>query len=420
MKVKIRPSTVEGKIVAPPSKSYTHRALICSALAKGESKIISPLNSDDTEATMDLLEKIGVKIRVKGNYWEVNGGCLNQPTEDLFCRESGTTMRFMTALCSVVKGTCKLTAGSSLSKRPMKPLIDGLNQLGMECISYRGFPPIIVKGELIGGQTRIPGDISSQFISALLLIAPLAKEKVNLNLTTSLESKPYVRMTMDTQKEFGVEINASEDFREFYAEKQVYKPTEFEIEGDWSNAAFFLVAGALAGEVETQKMNIESLQADREILNVLKKMGVKPISQGQSIILKKTELEALEFDVSDCPDLFPILTVLCSVAKGESRLTGIKRLRIKESDRIAAMKEGLLRMNVDIVEDGNSVIIKNSKPVAATIDPKNDHRIAMAFAVLALVSEGETIIQDAECVSKSFPSFWGVMKQLGANLEEIV
>lgn len=419
MKIQITPSTVEGQVGVPPSKSYTHRALVCSALAYGESKIISPLQSDDTEATMDLLKKIGVEIHAKENSWEVSGGQLHQPEGDLFCKESGTTMRFMTAICSLVNGTCKLTGGSSLSKRPMKPLIDGLKQLGVECTSERGFPPVTVKGGLVGGQTRIPGDISSQFISALLLIAPLATEDVNLILTTPLESKPYVLMTKDAQRKFGVEIEASEDLREFWIKKQSYKSATYKIEGDWSSSAFLLAAGVVAGKIEIQNLNEGSLQADREIVNALKKMGAKLISKNDNITIMKSELEPLVFDVSDCPDLFPILTVLCSIAKGESRLTGINRLRIKESDRIAAMKDGLMKMNVDVGEEGNSFIIKNSNPVGAIIDPKNDHRIAMAFAVLSLVAKGETIIQDAECVSKSFPDFWGVMKHLGMNFEEI-
>ncbi len=419
MKVKIKPSTIEGQVVAPPSKSYTHRALVCSALANGESTIISPLNSDDTEATMDLLEKLGVKIRVKEDTWNVNGGQLYQPKGDLFCRESGTTMRFMTAICSLVNGTCRLIGGSSLSKRPMKPLIDGLKQLGVECASERGFPPVTVKGGLTGGQTKIPGDISSQFISALLLVAPLAKEDTELILTTPLESKPYVLMTIDAQRQFGVEIGASEDLREFWVKKHAYTPRNYKVEGDWSSAAFLLASGVLAGEIEVQNLNEKSLQADREILNVLKQMGAEAISKNRNIKLKKSELEALKFDVSDCPDLFPILTVLCAVAEGKSKLTGIKRLKIKESDRIAAMKEGLVRMNVAVMEEENSIIIKTSKPKGAIIDPKNDHRIAMAFAILSLVAEGETIIQDAECVSKSFPTFWDVMKYLGMNFEEI-
>jgi 3-phosphoshikimate 1-carboxyvinyltransferase len=317
MKIKIRPSTIEGQVVAPPSKSYTHRALVCSALAKGESKIRSPLKSDDTDATMCLLEKLGIKIRVKKDSWEITGGYLHQPEGDLFCRESGTTMRFMTAICALVNGTCRLTGGSSLSKRPMKPLIDGLKQLGVECTSENGVPPVTVKGGLTGGQTKIPGDISSQFISALLLVAPLAKENTDLLLTTPLESKPYVLMTMDAQRKFGVEIGASEDLREFWIQKQTYKPRNYKVEGDWSSVAFLLASGALAGEIEIKNLNVNSLQADREILNVLKKMGAKVISKNENITLKNSELEALEFDVSDCPDLFPILTVLCAVAKGK-------------------------------------------------------------------------------------------------------
>ena len=228
------------------------------------------MNSDDTDATMVLLEKIGVDISVEENSWGVRGGQLHQPEGDLFCRESGTTMRFMTAICSLVNGACKLTGGSSLSKRPMKPLVDGLKQLGVECTSERGFPPVTVKGGLIGGQTKIPGDISSQFISALLLVAPLAKHDVNLVLTTPLESKPYVLMTIDAQKEFGVEIKASEDLGEFWIKKQAYKPTNYKVEGDWSSVAFLLAVGALAGEIEIQNLNLDDAKIQEEIRNNIK------------------------------------------------------------------------------------------------------------------------------------------------------
>ena len=216
MEAIIKKSEIEGKIIAPPSKSYTHRALICAALAKGKSRIISPLISDDTEATISVLRKLGIEIKMNEDSIEVEGGSLREPKEDLFCGESGTTMRLMTAICSLVNGKCKLTGGPSLSQRPIKPLIEGLKQLGINCSCNGQFPPVLVNGELNDGVVEIPGNISSQFISGLLLVAPLAKQDVTIKLTTELESKSYVLMTIETQKKFGIEVEVSEDLRLFH------------------------------------------------------------------------------------------------------------------------------------------------------------------------------------------------------------
>jgi len=414
MRVTIRKSEIGGKIFAPSSKSYTHRILVCSALANGKSNIISPLICDDTERTAKVLEELGVKINKGSNFWKVYGGSLKTPKSKLFCGESGTTMRFMIAICSLVDGKCELTGGPLLSRRPIEPLLDGLKQLGVDCFCKRD--SVIVKGRLKGGLVRIPGNISSQFISALLLIAPLAEKDVTIELTTELESKPYVLMTTDTQRKFGVRIKASQDLKNFQIKKQRYKPANVNVEGDWSSAAFLLAAGAVAGNVEVKNLNPRSLQADKEILNVLKKMGTSIIERNDSVIVEKSKLNAIEIDVSNCPDLFPVICVLCSLAKGKSVITGTQRLSMKESDRVVAMKEGLKKMGIKVRKVGDRIMIKGSIPNETVVNPKNDHRIAMAFAILGLVVDGKTTIQNAECVSKSFPGFWDAIRHLGANI----
>lgn len=418
MKVLVKRSSLKGKATAPSSKSYTHRALFCASLAEGRSRITSPLTSDDTEATVEVLRKLGVGITQNGAAWEVEGGDLRKPEEPLHCRMSGTTLRMMTALCTLVKGECTLTGRPSLMKRPAIPLIDGLNQLGASCTINEDYPSVIVNGRggLRGGVAEIQGDISSQLISAILLIAPRTEEGVTLRLTTPLESRPYVKMTMEAQRAFGVEVWATKGMEEFRIRRQQYRPTEFEVEGDWSSAAYLIAVGVLTGSVELHGLRDKNSQADAAVVDALCMMGADISTRNGSIAVEKTGLCGLKFDVSNCPDLFPILSVLCAVAEGDSVITGIRRLRLKESNRVAAVAEGLEVMGVGTIEEENRFIIKGSNPEGGAIDPHGDHRIAMAFGVLGLAAEGETTILNAECVSKSFPGFWDVLEDLGARL----
>jgi 3-phosphoshikimate 1-carboxyvinyltransferase len=474
MIIKIQKGEIFGKIKAPGSKSYTHRGLVLAALARGKSKIISPLSSDDTEATIDCLRKIGIKIKKRKDIWEVKGGKFLPPKSPLFCRESGTTLRLMTAVCALVKGKCILTGEKSLMKRPIKPLLEALKKLGVKCalkensiIIENNFTPL-EKNSLtgfIGGKTEIRGDISSQFISALLLVAPFAKKEVEIKLTTPLESKPYLLMTIEAQRKFWVKVNYAKDLRKFLVKKQNYKPTEYFVEGDWSSAAPFLAAGIIGGEVEVENLNLKSFQADREIIKVLKKMGGSVKVKRASILAEKSELKAIKFNIKDCPDLFPIICILAAVAKpgsristrfaalsrlrpvvkfglpsaskcfasqntcpnsttgrrrdveislsgkGKSEISGVERLKLKESNRLEEMRQGLNKMGIMAYLKKERFFIEGGKPRGGVVDSK-DHRIAMAFAVLGLAAEGKTIIKNAECVSKSFPEFFKVLNNL--------
>jgi 3-phosphoshikimate 1-carboxyvinyltransferase len=390
---------------------------MCSALASGRSLIRSPLASDDTEATSRVLQELGVRILDESDPIEVHGGTLKAPKSSLFCGESGTTLRFMTALCSVVKGECTLTGGPSLSTRPIEPLLEALRQIGIDCESNGGYPPVKVlgRGLIGGGDVDIQGDISSQFVSALLLIAPLGNG-MRINLTTPLESKPYVEMTMDAQRAFGVTVQASDDMRSYLIKKQAYRPVDITVEGDWSSAANILAAGALAGKVEVKNLNPDSSQADTAIIDILQAMGARIKTTGRSISVKKSGLRSIEVDLSDSPDLFPVTASLCAAASGVSVLRGLRRLRFKESDRVASMMEGLQGMGIDVRQGEDVLMIEGGKPRGDTINPHNDHRISMAFSVLGLVSEGETKILDAGCVSKSYPRFWENMETIGADI----
>lgn len=415
MKVSINKSEIAGKVTAPSSKSYTIRGLMCAALAKGRSEIIHPLSSDDTEAAGKVLGQIGVNIHKKEDCWQVAGGHLEPPTEALFCRDSAATFRFMTAICSLVPGKCRLLAGPSLSKRPITPLLQALGQLGVNCRT-EGASVIVYGGRLKGGTVEIGGDISSQFISTLLLIAPLAEKATSIRLTSLPQSKPYLLMTLDCLEKFGVKLQASEDLREFEVLKQEYRPASYQVEGDWSSVSYLLALGAVLGEVRVANLNRESLQADKIVLNLLKDMGAPVLVSGDAVTAQKSELKAVTADLSDCIDLLPTLAVLAAVADGTSRFTGIERARLKESNRVAALREGLTRMGIKVIEAADSLTIVGSEPKGSVIDSQDDHRIAMAFSILGLRA-GETTIDGAECVRKTYPQFWDILKSLGGKVK---
>ncbi len=415
MKVSISKSEIKGEVTAPPSKSYTIRGLMCAALAAGRSEIIHPLSSDDTEATSEVLGQIGASTHKKEDRWQIVGAHLKPPTEDLFCRDSAATLRFMTAICSLVPGRCRLVPGPSLSKRPITPLLQALGQLGVNCHTD-GASVSVYGGRLKGGMVELPGDISSQFVSALLLIAPLAEEAVSIRLTSPPESKPYLLMTLDCLEKFGAKVKASQDLMEFEVLKQEYSPACYQVEGDWSSASYLLALGAVIGEVTVTNLNPESLQGDRIMLNLLKDMGAQVVVSQSSVIVRRSELKAITADLSDCIDLLPTLAILAAVADGESRFTGIERARLKESNRVAALSEGLKRMGIKVIEEADRLTIVGSKPKGSVIDSHDDHRIAMAFGILGAVT-GETTINGAECVRKTYPEFWDILKSLGGKVE---
>jgi len=417
MRVSIRRSEVNGRVSAPPSKSYTIRGVECAALARGESEIIHPLSSDDTQASLNVLSQVGISVHQWGDRWQVTGGNFHKPSAELFCGESAATLRFMTAICSIIPGECRLTAGASLSKRPVKPLVQALRQLGVNCSCQGDVAPVIVDGGgLKGGLVELPGDISSQFISAILLISPFADEGVKIRLTTPLESKPFVLMTIDCLEQFGIKVEFSHDLREFEVGKQTFEPAKYRVEGDWSSASYLLALGAVAGEVKVENINPASWQGDKVILNFLRDMGASVKTNRDSVTVRKSRLNAIRADLSDCIDLLPTMAVLAAVADGVSEFVGIERARVKESNRVSAVREGLERMGIKVGEERNRLTIQGSKPKGSLIDPRDDHRIAMAFSILSLLT-GETIINNAECVSKTFPGFWDVLKNLGSEVE---
>jgi len=323
-------------------------------------------------------------------------------------------LRFITAIASLIPGRCRLVPGSALAGRPIKPLINTLAQLGVEC-RLEDKAVIVDGGSLKGGTVQLAGDISSQFVTALLLVAPLAETGISIRLTTPPASKPYLEMTLDCLKRFGIAVEATDDLTQFDVSRQAYQPAEYRVEGDWSSASYLLALGAALGQVEVTGLNRHSFQGDRIMLNLLREMGAEFIINENSVTVRKSNLKTITADLSDCIDLLPTLAVLAGVAQGESILSGISRARLKESNRVLALKDGLERMGVSIIEEEDRLVITGSKPTSAVIDSFGDHRIAMAFSILGSVA-GNTTIEAAECVNKTYPDYWQVFKNLGGKV----
>ncbi len=418
MKVTIYKSEIDGSVRAPSSKSYTIRALICAAMASGESRIQFTLDSDDTEAAINVLRQVGVRIDQEGDYLLVNGGMFREAQRDLYCSDSATTLRFMTAIASIIPGKTRLVPGPSLIKRPIEPLIQVLRQIGVNCYLCENKSVVVVESVgLKGGLVHLEGNVSSQYLSALLLVGPFAEKGINIKLSSPLQSKPYILMTIECLKEFGIDIKFSKDFNEFTVIKQLFRPTEYVVEGDWSSASYLLALGAVSGRVEVENLKLESMQGDKIVLHFMREMGAVIEEKRKSIVVKSSGLRAIKANLEDCIDLLPTMAILAAAATGTSEFVGISRARVKESDRVAAMVDGLSRLGLEVVEERDRLKITGSQPHRAIIDSCNDHRIAMAFAILGMKTGGITI-NKAECVSKTFPGFWGVIKDLGGQITE--
>ncbi len=409
----IRRSGLKGSVKAPASKSYTHRAIICASLAEGDSRIINFLDCEDTRETINSLRNFGILINESGGNLDISGSQLKAPEEPIELRASGTTYRFVLPLAALADGETRILVEGRLAERPIEPLLSALRQLGVGAKTEGSSVIINGQDKIMGGRVRIPGNISSQFISGLLFIAPFSRRGIKIEPTTGLESKPYVDMTISVMREFGIEVNGLDVMG-----GQRYKPGEYEVEGDYSSAAFLLAAGAISGEVEVIGLNPKSLQGDRRILEILKEMNSDVEIKNNSVITRASRLKGIDIDVRDIPDLVPILSVIGCFADGETGILNAGRLREKESDRLDAIAAELGKMDVTIEETRNGLRIKSSKPSGARINPHNDHRIAMACSIAGLNSDGETIIENSSCVEKSYPEFFRDLMKIGGDITE--
>ncbi|MCL6621454.1 MAG: 3-phosphoshikimate 1-carboxyvinyltransferase [Syntrophobacterales bacterium] len=408
----IRPrDKVEAVVSLPGSKSLTHRALIASALAAGESLVTNALVAEDTRLTAQALRKLGAAldwedttVRIRGT-----GGRLKPVAEPLHFGNSGTSHRFFTALVSLGEGEYCLTGTPRLCQRPVGELLAALKLLGVKAVSQRGdgCPPVLVTGGLTGGHTRLSGQVSSQYLSALLLIGPLAPLGVEVEITGELVSRPYVDLTLEVMAAFGISF-----FRRGYRYFQVpggqtYQPREYAVEGDASSAAYFWAAAAVTGgRVTVANLSVDSTQGDIDFLSVLARMGCHIESSPAGLTVAGGPLHGITVDMSAMPDQVPTLAVVAAFAQGETVMTGVGHLRHKESDRLAAVATELRKMGGEVEETGDGLLIRGGRPLTgAVIHTYDDHRIAMSFAVAGLSVPG-VVIEDPGCVAKSFPEFW--------------
>lgn len=420
-------SNLDVKVEAPSSKAHTLRALIISSLSNGRCTIYNPLLGKDQRNVIECLKKLGVEIRfdpfdklragkpttgeLQSDKITVDGadGRYMPVSDELNVGESGVGMNFLTSAACLSNKPVVITGAKRITERPIREVVEGLRQLGckIEYLGKEGFPPIkIYGGGIAGGEAEIKGSKTSQYFSSIVISSPYAEKKVTLKCADEMTEKPYFDISLQMMAEFGVKAK-NNNYKKIEIPKGRYSAREITIEGDYSSASFFFLAGAVCKTKVTVKgLRTDTKQGDKAFLAILEKMGCRVSETGKEVCIQGEKLSAIEENMSDLPDLVPPLAIASAFAKGESRLTNIGHLRDKECDRLAVMASELEKMGVNARCDESSLIIKGSGKIhGAQIDPHNDHRIAMSFAVAGLAT-GDQQIEDEKCVAKSFPDFW--------------
>ena len=419
MNCRVEKSEVSGKIVCPSNKSYTHRAIFLATLTDGKSIIKNILKSGDTNATINACKNFGVEIKETGDNITVNSsGGLKLDGGFIDAANSGTTIRFATAISALSEGKTVLSGDQSLNKRPMKPLLDALESLGAKCSSTNGNPPISVSGRIKGGEIQIPGNISSQFISALMITAPKLENGIILNVRDKLVSKPYVDATITAMKKFGVNVETVIPYQKYIIPEQSYKPTTFTVPSDFSTISLLLSAAVLLGENLTIQMSMGDMpQADEAIIDILEIMGIVVTLDKNTIKIKSPEkLDGGKFDLSDSPDLIPAVAILALKTSKPIEIFNVKHARYKETDRIAVLARELSKLGIKVVEKNDGLILKNSGSLTgADLNSENDHRLFMACCIAGMYV-GNCIVSHPESVKISYPDFFQDMKRIGCRI----
>jgi 3-phosphoshikimate 1-carboxyvinyltransferase len=412
MNVSIHPGSIFGTVKAPASKSLTQRALAAGLLAGGSTIIRHSSFCDDCRAAAGIATSLGGDISAYPDFITVQPGLRPVSTVTLNCGESGLALRMFAPVSATIVSRSILTGEGSLTGRPVTMISDALPQFGVHVETSDGHLPVTISGKLLPGRAIIDGSSGSQLLTGLLMALPVlgSDSEVTVN---NLKSKPYISLTLELLEEFGITV-INQEFNLFRIPgRQSYRPHEYEVEGDWSGAAFLLVSGAIAGEVTVSNLNCSSAQADRAVLDALRQAGASIKVENQSVTAARAELGAFTFDATDCPDLFPPLAALAAYCNGTSTIRGARRLTTKESDRGKAITDVLQALNINAVTEDDEMIIKGGEVRGACVSSHNDHRIAMMAAVAAPGSRGEVTITGAEAVNKSFPEFFDTLIRLG-------
>lgn len=416
--IEIKPRKISaGEVTVPGSKSYTHRILIASALSDGICTIHNGLKSEDTLLTLKALRQLGIRIDLDDDRFVVYGtnGAIKPCTDPVYLGNSGTSMRLLTAVAALGKGSCILTGAKRLQERPIQDLIDGLKQIGVSAraVNNNGCPPVEIKGgDIEGGSIALKCSISSQYLSALLLIAPYTKKGVEINVIQGPVSRPYVDMTVEVMERLGVGVRRAGYERFRVQSGQAYRAGSYTVEPDCSQAGYFWAAAAITGAgIKVKGTNRNSRQGDVRFVEILEAMGCKISHEKDGIKVSGKDLAAVTADMADMPDMVPTLAVVAAFAKGTTVIENVAHLKAKESDRLGSVVKELSKMGIAAACSDTGMIITGGNPRGAEIDTYEDHRIAMSFALSGLKVPG-IFIKDERCVEKSFPNFWEVFESL--------
>ena len=422
MKCKIEKSKISGEVNCPANKSYTHRAIFLSALSDGKSIIKKVLHSNDTNATISACRAFGVEVNESDDTVSVENSIGSTVQGSMInAQNSGTTLRIATAIAALSGGNTELTGDDSLKKRPMRPILDSLESLGITTESNDGKPPITIKGKIDGNYVNIKGDISSQFISALLIIAPRLDSGLTIEIDGNVVSKPYIDLTITTMKKFGVDVKVVEPYKKYSILHQIYQPTTFIVPSDFSNLALLLSANILLGDSLKIKISLGDLpQGDEVIVDILEQMGVNVTLDNETITTKSPELlDGGKFDLSNTPDLLPALAILVLKCKTQIEIFNVKHARYKETDRIAIICNELKKIGVVVTEKEDGMILKKGDLInGVELHAHEDHRLFMAFSIVGMLI-GDCTVTDPDSASVSYPDFISDMQNCGARMSVV-
>ena len=422
MNCKVEKSKIKGEINCPSNKSYTHRGIFLASLAGNNSKVENVLLSADTKATIEACKKFGAIIEVNGSSIIVKESIkIGTKVPEINTENSGTTIRIAMGIASLFSEEITLTGDESLQKRPMQPLLNALSSMGAKCSSTNGKPPVKIQGKILGGEISIPGNLSSQFISSLLISAPLTKNGINLTIEGDLVSKPYLDATIATMKKFGVSVQTLVPYKKYNISPQIYKSTTFSIPIDFSSLALLLSFTVLNGEDVIIKGSIDNLpQGDEAFIDFLEQLGVSvTINQNEIKIKSPKKLNGGKFDLRNSPDLLPPLAILSLISSKPIEIVNVKHARLKETDRIAILARELPKIGIRVNEKEDGLILESSDNIiGAKLDSENDHRLFMAFCIAGTYI-GNCIVTDSKSVEVSYPNFIEEMNRLGAKIERI-
>ena len=422
MNCKVEKSKIKGIIDCPSNKSYTHRGIFLASLAGNNSKVENVLLSADTKATIEACEKFGAIIEVEDSAVIVKESIkIGSKVSEINTENSGTTIRIAIGIASLFSEEITLTGDESIQKRPMQPLLDALSSIGAECNSTDGKPPVKIKGNIAGGDVTIPGNLSSQFISSLLITAPLTKNGINLTIQGDLVSKPYLDATIRTMREFGVSVQTLIPYKKYNITPQIYKNTTFNVPIDFSSLALLLSFTVLNGEDIVIKGSMGNLpQGDEAFIDFLEQLGVSVIIDNNEIKIKSPEkLRGGKFDLRNSPDLLPPLAILSLITSKPIEIVNVKHARLKETDRIAIIARELPKIGIIVEEKEDGLILKSSGNLTgAKLNSENDHRLFMAFCIAGTFI-GNCVVTDSKSVEVSYPNFIEEMNRLGAKIERM-